>query len=117
MPTVSVKKIGNNGRPTPENEGQFSCNDGAVLWEALDNQGLKLPHGCLSGSCAACRVEVISGENLLAPMGPTESMTIERFKTNYQRRPNAQNLEGKTIRLSCQAKIQGDGEIEVVPFD
>lgn len=116
MPTVSVKKLNPNGSPSPQNDGHFNCEKDAALWEALDGQGYKLPHGCLSGSCTACRVMVLSGENSLAPMGPTEATAIERFKENYKMRPNAIDLEGKTIRLSCQAKISGDEPIMVAPF-
>ena len=117
MPTVSVKKLSDDGKPSSENDGQFACQVGSVLWEALDAQGHKLPHGCLSGSCTACRIEVLSGQEKLSPLGPTESSALERFEMNYKMKPNAQSLEGKTIRLSCQAKIQEDGDIEIVPFN
>jgi ferredoxin len=116
MPTVSVKKVNDDGTPSTENDAQLDCPSGSVLWEALDAKGHQLPHGCLSGSCTACRIEVLSGEENLSPLGPTEASTIERYKTNYQMRPNAVSLEGKTLRLSCQAKIEGEGDIEIAPF-
>ena len=49
---------------------------------ALFDRGYELPHGCLSGSCGACRVEIISGkENLMA--GMIEQNTIEALKDEF----------------------------------
>lgn len=99
MPKVSV------------NDQSFEINEGEVLYDSLYDRGLELPHGCLSGSCGACRVEVIDGkENLMKP-SLVEQDTIqslqEEFKTTY-----GEEFVSKTeIRLACRAKVLGDVKI------
>ncbi|MCR9204777.1 MAG: hypothetical protein NXH75_09380, partial [Halobacteriovoraceae bacterium] len=61
----------------------------------------------------ACRVEVISGESSLAPMGANESSTVERYIKNCEGKPEGEKIEGKTIRLSCQAKVTGEGSMVI----
>lgn len=116
MPTVSVKKLNPNGSVSPSNAVVEQVEKDVSLWESLDNKGYKLPSGCLNGNCAACRVEVIQGDNSLAPMGPNEQGTVDRYRKNMQGKPEGERIEGKTIRLSCQAKVVGDDPIVVAPF-
>ena len=86
----------------------FEVGKDEILYDALDDRGETLPHGCLSGSCGACRVEVLVGpENLLKP-GVIESDTIEAVKTEFISLKGKEFVEGKTIRLSCRAKVLGD---------
>ncbi len=79
-----------------------------VIYDALDAQGIELPHGCLAGSCGACRIEVYSGMENLKDPSTIELNTIEAIKLNKP------HLNGKNIRLSCRAKVQGDVEIDPV---
>ncbi len=113
MPTVSVKKTNPDGTVTTENEIEINVEKGLGIWEAFEAQGHKLPAGCLKGMCAACRVQVLAGAENLAEAGPTEKETLELVLKNK----DPQEIAGKTIRLACQAKISGDGAIEIAPFN
>jgi ferredoxin len=104
MPTVLVHLPATN-----ENDGiktqKFSVELNRAIYDELERQDLKLPHGCLAGSCGSCRIQVISGSENLAPMGAVEADTVAHIEGNYP---------GKTVRLSCRAKILGD--IEIAPL-
>lgn len=109
MPTVlvTIKKhpsLVNSESDTRPNSYQVGVDE--ILFDALEGQGLSLPHGCLSGSCGACRIEVLAGDNNLAPMGAIEKDTVEHLVDQYP---------GKKIRLSCRAKVIGDVEISTLP--
>jgi ferredoxin len=98
MPTVSIK----------DTIKAFEVKEGEVLYDALYDRGEELPHGCLSGSCGACRVEITTGkENLQAP-GVIEQNTIEAIKDEFSKLKGIDFVTGKEIRLSCRAKILGD---------
>lgn len=98
MPRVSIKDSTKN----------FEVNQNEILYDALYDRGEELPHGCLSGSCGACRVEVISGkENLQAP-GVIEQNTIDALKEEFTSVRGKDFIDGKEIRLSCRAKVLGD---------
>lgn len=55
----------------------FEVNEGEILYDALYDRGEELPHGCLSGSCGACRVEVTQGAENLQEAGYIEKNTLE----------------------------------------
>lgn len=98
MPTVSIEG----------EDKEYEVKENDVLFDALDNQGLKLPHGCLAGSCGACRIEILEGkENLKAP-SMIEQNTIDAVKQNYERINGQGSAQGREVRLSCRAKILGD---------
>jgi ferredoxin len=86
----------------------FEIASNAILYDALADQGLDLPHGCLAGSCGACRINVISGVENLSKPGAIEQNTIEAVCTEYREKIGEEFLLGKTIRLSCRAKVTGD---------
>jgi ferredoxin len=97
MPIVSIK----------DTDKKFDVKEGDVVYDALYDRGEELPHGCLSGSCGACRVEIVSGkENLLAP-GVIEQNTIDSLKEEFKSKYGEEFIQ-KEIRLSCRAKIKGD---------
>lgn len=104
MPTVLVHLNSSN-----ENDGQkpqqYEVNSGQILYDELDRQGLSLPHGCLAGSCGSCRIHVINGIENLSPKGVVETDTVGHIEGQYP---------GKTVRLSCRAKVLGD--VEIVPL-
>jgi len=97
-----------------EKNMEFKVEDEAVLFDALDDQGEMLPHGCLSGSCGSCRVEITEGaQNLKAP-SPIEEDTIESIKTNLKRIHGKDYDDSKVIRLSCRARVLGDIKFKTI---
>ena len=98
MPIVSIKD-------TPKT---FEVNKDEILYDALYDRGEELPHGCLSGSCGACRVEVVSGKENLLPPGAIEQNTIDALKEEFTKTKGEEFVKEKEIRLSCRAKILGD---------
>ena len=97
-----------------ETSKTFDVNEGEILYDSLCDRGYILPHGCLSGSCGACRVEVLSGqENLLAP-GIIEKNTIESLREEFQKTRGEEFIQNKEIRLSCRAKVTGDVTIKPI---
>lgn len=86
----------------------FDVNEGEILYDSLCDRGYELPHGCLSGSCGACRVEVLSGKDQLLPVGLIESNTIESLKEEFIKKYGEEFVKDKEIRLSCRAKVKGD---------
>lgn len=104
MPTVLVHPRSSNENK-PSGPREYKVNLGQIVYDELDRQGLQLPHGCLSGSCGSCRIHVIKGIENLSPMGAVETDTVDFIKGSYP---------GKTVRLSCRAKVSGD--IEIIPL-
>lgn len=106
MPTVSIE-----GEST-----EYYIDSSTCLHEALKQQGRVLPSGCLAGSCGACRIEIVKGAENLSPISAIEKDTIDSLKANYTRLKGASYLVGKTIRLSCRAKLN-EGEIALKLLD
>jgi ferredoxin len=100
MPTVLVHLDSNEKGPSKPREYKVNLNQ--VLYDELERQGLELPHGCLAGSCGSCRIHVLKGIENLSPMGVVENDTVDHIKESHP---------GKTVRLSCRAKVLGDVEI------
>lgn len=113
MPSVSVKNINENDELEDNNEKFFEVNQGQILYDELEAQEFKLPHGCLAGSCGSCRVWVIEGEEQLAPASAIEQNTLEAIKQTYNETQGPEFLEGKSLRLSCRARIKGEGKIVI----
>lgn len=90
----------------------FEVNEGEILYDALYDRGEELPHGCLSGSCGACRVEVIKGAENLQEPGFIEQNTLEAIIQEYTEKFGPEKTKGKALRLSCRAKVKGDVEIQ-----
>ena len=90
-------------------EQVFEIPQDSILHDALDAQGYKLPHGCLAGSCGACRVEVVSAQGL-HPAGAVEQNTIDAL--NEER--VSKGLSPLAIRLSCRAKVSGEVKIKLI---
>ena len=93
---------------------EFTVNDGDILFDSLDKQGHHLPHGCLSGSYGACKIEICSGADNLDYPSPVEANTIKAVQTNLKRIHGPDYLANKTIRLSCRAKVNGDISIKLI---
>jgi ferredoxin len=88
MPTVLV------------NDNSYIVDAGKILYDQLESQNMILPHGCLAGSCGACRVEIISGAKNLSALGAVELDTLSHFESG-----------DIIIRLACRAKVLGDIKI------
>lgn len=98
MPIVSIK----------DTTKTFEVKEGEILYDSLYDRGEELPHGCLSGSCGACRVEVVSGKEHLHPAGVIEKNTIEALKDEFSKTKGLEFVSNTEIRLSCRAKVLGD---------
>jgi ferredoxin len=105
MPRVSNKQ---NGKV-------FEVKAGDILYDALDDQGSTLPHGCLSGSCGACRIEVHKGKENLDPIGFIEKNTVDSIKDYVKKSLMDPEINLREIRLSCRCKVMGD--VEFSPYD
>lgn len=98
MPRVSIQ----------DTTKAFEVNEGEILYDALFDRGEVLPHGCLSGSCGACRVEIIEGKSNLQAAGVIEQNTIDALKDEFSKTKGQDFVENKEIRLSCRAKVLGN---------
>lgn len=95
MPIVSIIKEDGTTQ-------KFEVSDGEILFDALDSQGYTLPHGCLSGSCSACKVDIVEGGQNLSELSFIEKNTIESVCSTHD------GSEALHLRLSCRAKVHGD---------
>jgi len=86
----------------------FEIKENEILYDSLYDQGEILPHGCLSGSCGACRIEVIEGKEHLQEAGLIESNTIEAVRDEFAKIRGTEFVADMTIRLSCRARVKGD---------
>ena len=93
---------------------EFQVKAGDIIFDTLDNQGHQLPHGCLAGSCGACKIEISSGDSNLEAPSAIELNTVKAVCTNLKRIHGDSYLEGKTVRLACRAKVKGDVSIKVI---
>ncbi len=98
MPRVSIQDTAQSFEVAPER----------ILYEALADQGLELPHGCLAGSCGACRIHVESGAENLQPPGAIEQNTIDALLKDYREKKGEGFVTHLRVRLSCRAKVKGD---------
>lgn len=101
MPTVLVH-FGSANEAEKTESREFIVDKNLTIFDQLESQGLKLPHGCLAGSCGSCRIQVINGSENLSKMSAVEADTVSHIQEQYP---------GKCVRLSCRAKILGDVEI------
>ena len=110
MPTVSVVEIDENGKEITDSAKEFQVDTGEILFDSIDNQGCKLPHGCLAGSCGSCRVLILEGEDNFSPPSVIEANTVENIIDDYKKSGSTIASENK-VRLSCRARITGDVKI------
>ncbi len=104
MPTVSLK----------DTNKTFEVKEGEILYDALFDRGHELPHGCLSGSCGACRVEVLEGSLNLQKAGVIETDTVACLKQEFTQLYGEDFVKGKEIRLACRAKVNGNVTIRTL---
>ncbi len=116
MPTVSIqnKKQNHSSRSSTEDLSTFELEKEEILYDGLERHGLKLPAGCLAGSCGTCRVNILKGnKDDLKPAGHIEQDTLNALKKEYIEKYGADFLNEKNIRLSCRARVLGDITIEI----
>jgi ferredoxin len=104
MPRVSIT----------DTDKTFDVNAGEILYDSLCDRGYELPHGCLAGSCGACKVEIIAGADQLAPAGVIESNTIDSLREEFKSIHGEEFVKNKVIRLSCRARVNGDVSIRPI---
>src|SRR5215204_5411586 len=77
---------------------------GTYLIDAAKRMGAPLGHGCLSGKseCPDCVVSLKSGSELLSARTAIEDKLL------------GETEPGNTLRMLCQTKIEGHGEIVVM---
>lgn len=92
----------------------FEVKEGEILYDALYDRGEELPHGCLSGSCGACRVEICTGKDNLQAPGVIEKNTIEALKDEFTKTKGIDFVKETEIRLSCRAKVIGDVSVKPI---
>lgn len=114
MPIVSIIVPKEDGSTCNDEEKSFEVEENGVIYDELEAQGHKLPHGCLSGSCGTCRVLVIEGQENLKEPSFIEKDTLHSICESYRKEKGEDFLKGKTIRLSCRARVIGD--IKICPL-
>ncbi len=116
MPTVSVREMNDNNTLDDNLATNCEVAEGEILFDELEKQEIKLPHGCLAGSCGSCRVWVVEGAEQLKDPSAIEQNTIDAITQTYNETVGSEFLEGKVLRLSCRARIQGSGKIVIAPL-
>ncbi len=104
MPRVSLENT----------DKHFDVNEDEVIYDALHDRGEQLPHGCLSGSCGACRIEVTKGAENLSPASVVEKNTVEAVIDELKKTKGEDYFKNKIVRLACRAKVKGD--ISILPL-
>jgi ferredoxin len=82
------------------NNKHYIVANAGTIYDELEKQNLVLSHGCLAGSCGACKIEVNAGAKNLSIPGAVELDTLSHFKDG-----------DKIFRLACRAKVLGDVSI------
>lgn len=103
MPRVSIS----------DTNQTLEVTSGETIYQSLLECGVELPHGCLSGSCGACRIEILAGKENLLEAGLIEKNTIQSLKEEFQTK-RGEDFSGREIRLACRAKLTGDLLIKII---
>jgi 2Fe-2S ferredoxin len=76
---------------------------GVSLADLCDDHEAPIPFSCRSASCATCHIEVLEGQEALAPPADEELDVLDAIQS-----PPPRN------RLCCQAKLQPNATVNVV---
>lgn len=107
MPTVSVL----NSENASDIKLVQEVDAGQTVFDGLSSKGYDLPHGCLAGSCGACRIFVVDGAENLTSMSVIEEDSVANVCKFYRIDHGDDSLNGKTVRLACRARVNGDIKI------
>lgn len=114
MPTVSVVDLSFELNEIEGTQKIIEVSEGSVIFDALDDQNVTLPHGCLSGSCGSCRVIILEGTENISQPSVVETDTIESLK-NSLKIVHGDKIVSADLRLTCRAKVlSGSVKIGVV---
>jgi ferredoxin len=96
-----------NDKQTENEQDSASCLlvEGGIIFDLFEKSGTTLPHGCLAGSCGACRIQILEGVQLLEPASEREKQTIDSI-LKHQNLDHLSEKEKSFFRLSCRAKIK-----------
>lgn len=73
---------------------RIECAAGETVFAAARRHNVLIPTACVGrGTCGLCRVKVVSGEEALSPINPTEKNHL------------GNNYFITKLRLSCQAQV------------
>jgi ferredoxin len=97
-----------------EKKLEFELNVNEILYNGLEEKGLVLPHGCLAGSCGACKIEITEGNQNLTPPGVIETNTLNALYDQYKNDWEERGILKENIRLSCRAKILGNISAQLI---
>lgn len=109
MPSVLIKMKDGS-------ELTYELDQEELIYDGVERQGTKLPHGCLAGSCGSCRCIIHEGSDQLSPAGAIEENTVQHLIEKYEEKYGKDFLEGKNIRLACRSRIKGEGNIVIEPI-
>ena len=87
--------------------------EGKVLFDALEDNGIVLRHGCLSGSCGTCKINIIENPLGLAEPSPIEQNTLESIYATLKDLMPEEEVKKLNLRLACRAKIKEEFVFEV----
>ena len=93
---------------------EIEAKEEARIFDELEKKGIHLPHGCLAGSCGSCRILILEGKENISDPSTIEKDTISHIEQAYKEKYGEEFMEGKTLRLSCRAKVKGP--IKITPF-
>jgi ferredoxin len=88
----------------------FELTSQETIYDGFLNHGIDLPHGCLSGSCGACRIEIVKGSQNLSAPSFIEKNTIQSLKEEFHLSSDF------SLRLACRA-CAVTGDIEFKKFE
>lgn len=86
-----------------------------ILFIALEERGTELRHGCLSGSCGTCKINVTKNPAGLSKAGAIEQDTINAIYKDLENYMPKDKIKELNLRLACRAKLIGDISFE--PFE
>ncbi|MBT7610031.1 MAG: (2Fe-2S)-binding protein [Bacteriovoracaceae bacterium] len=109
--SVSILNSRTN-KPSSKENLAFELDESEIIYDGLDRQGLKLPAGCLAGSCGTCKINVISGIENCSSISSVEQDTIDHISADYKEKHGDNCLDNKNLRLACRAKVKGPISIE-----
>ncbi len=112
MPTVSVVELDKELNEVENTCKSFEISEGSVIFDAIDDQGLKLPHGCLAGSCGSCKIIVLEGHDTLQKISFVENNTVEAVIKTLSEKEGVPLTTDHHMRLSCRARI-GDKPVKI----